>query len=197
MHLTYTKFVFCKCLVQVRNFMNTANGTVARSSLTLLCSLLILILEQLPPLCQCSCFCSWLASLAGELIWQKTKLFSVKFSFALVSSHLHFSTAFPTAVELGLCGFLEILKWDLNIILRVCYCTSWMKKKIQYLCFSLWHLAGRWTLEVCRFLVSTVCLEYNFVPLLLFQGNGCTLLKFCHYNNSSSLQDSAKVSSIC
>lgn len=76
-------------------------------------------------------------------------------------------------------------------------CTSWMKKKIQYLCFSLWHFAGRWTLEVCRFLVSTVCLEYNFVPLLLFQGNGCTLLKFCHYNNSSSLQDSAKVSSIC
>lgn len=121
MHLTYTEFVFCKCLVQVWNFVNTANGTAARSSLTFLCSLLILILEQLPRLCRCSCFCSWLASLAGELIWQKTKLFSVTFSFALVSSHLHFSTAFPTAVELGLCGFLEILKWDLNIILWVCY----------------------------------------------------------------------------
>lgn len=56
------------------------------------------------------------------------------------------------------------------------------------------HLAERGPLKIGGLLVSTWCLDYN-VALLLFLGNGCTFLKFCHYNNSSSLQDSAKVSS--
>lgn len=42
--------------------------------------------------------------------------------------------------------------------------------------------------------MSTRHLEYNFVPPLFFLGNGCAILKFCHYNNGSPLQDSAKVS---
>lgn len=57
---------------------------LASPCFTLLYSLLILILEQLPPLCQRSCFCSWLVSRAGELIWLKTELFSVMKVFCCI-----------------------------------------------------------------------------------------------------------------
>lgn len=93
----------------------------------------------------------------------------------------------PT-VELRICASLDTSKWLFNVILGLCYPTTLLRKEGSVLerCFPLLSL------KVGGLLIS-MCLNYNFVPFL-FLGNGCSLLKFCHYNNSSPLQDSAKVS---
>jgi len=131
MHLTCKKFIFCKCLVQVWDFRNSVSWHCSQKQP----HLHLFFSEQLPSLCWHSCFCSWLVSLSWELIWQKTKPFSFslsKFSAGLVSSHLCFSTAFSTTVDLRLCSLLEILKWDWIVILGMCYSTTWLRKTVQY-----------------------------------------------------------------
>lgn len=128
-HLTHKEYIFCWYLVRVWDFMNTVSWhSQKQPCLPLFFSYFHFGATSSFVLTQV--FLQLAGQPAEELIWQKTKPFSFllsKFSTGLVSSHLCCSTAFPTTVELRLCGLLEVLKWDLNVILGVCYSTALQK----------------------------------------------------------------------
>jgi len=178
MHCKSIKFIFCKCLVQGWDFMDV----VSYHQKQLLFLLFLFSFWSNFLLTDQPGWGTYLRDMWTVIIFAKYVFSWISFLMSL------FQDSVSPAVELRICASLDTSKWLFNVILGLCYPTTLLRKEGSVLerCFPLLSL------KVGGLLIS-MCLNYNFVPFL-FLGNGCPLLKFCHYNNSSPLQDSAKVS---